>query len=83
MLGYPFGPVYRLILLTGCRQGKWSRCTRSCIDIDEALLVLPSAAYKSDHVHIVPLVPEAVDILRPILSDSPCESGDYIFSVSG
>ena len=79
-LGYPFGPVFRLILLTGCRQGEWSKCTRSCIDLDEALLVLPAAAYKSDHVHVVPLVPEAVDILRRVLTENPSESGEYIFS---
>lgn len=79
-LGYPFGPVFRLILLTGCRQGEWSRCTRSCIDLEEALLVLPSAAYKSDHVHVVPLVPEAVTILRQVLTDNSTESGEYIFS---
>jgi integrase len=79
-LGYPFGPAFRLILLTGCRQGEWSRCTRSCIDLDEALLVLPSAAYKSDHVHVVPLVPEAVTILRHVLTNNPTESGEYIFS---
>jgi len=24
-LGYPFGPVYRLLLLTGCRPGEWSK----------------------------------------------------------
>lgn len=31
-LGYPFGPLYRLILLTGCRPGEWARCRSSYID---------------------------------------------------
>jgi len=24
-LGYPFGPLYRLLLLTGCRRGEWAK----------------------------------------------------------
>jgi integrase len=56
-LGYPFGPLYRLILLTGCRPGEWAHCRQSYIDLKNSLLVIPAQAYISDHVHVVPLVP--------------------------
>jgi integrase len=79
-LGYPFGPAYQLIMLTGCRPGEWARCLRPYVHLDQALLVLPADAYKSDHVHIVPLVPDAVEILRDVLMMHPGESGAYIFS---
>ena len=67
-LGYPFGPTYRLILLTGCRPGEWARCQWPFVDLKQTLLVLPASASKSDHVHVVPLVPRAVRILEEVLS---------------
>jgi integrase len=79
-LGYPFGPIYQLILLTGCRQGEWSACLRRYVDMKQALLVLPATAYKSDHVHVVPLVPKAVEILQHVLTFHLGQSGEYIFS---
>ena len=79
-LGYPFGPIYRLILLTGCRQGEWSTCLRRYIDLRQTLLVLPADVYKSDHVHVVPLVPSAVEILDQVLTYHLGQSGDYVFS---
>ncbi len=71
------------MLLTGCRPGEWSRCLRPYLHLDHALLVLPADAYKSDHVHVVPLVPAAVDLLRHVLAYHPGESGEYILSGTG
>lgn len=79
-LGYPFGPVYQLILLSGCRPGEWASCVRPYIDIEQALLVLPADAYKTDHVHIVPLVPAAIRILSDVLGHHQGASGEYVFS---
>ncbi|WP_331069648.1 tyrosine-type recombinase/integrase [Steroidobacter sp.] len=79
-LGYPFGPLYRLILLTGCRPGEWARCRQSYIDLRQSLLVIPAQAYKSDHVHVVPLVPVAVQILEHTLANYAGQQGDYVFS---
>ncbi len=79
-LGYPFGPTYQLLLLTGCRPGEWSACLRQYVDIEQSLLVLPADAYKSDHVHVVPLVPRAVELLEYVLSHHHGQSGEHIFS---
>ncbi len=79
-LGYPFGPVYQLILLTGCRQGEWSTCLRSYVDLEQALLVLPALAYKSDHVHVVPLVPQAVSVLDHVMALHHGRRGEHLFS---
>ena len=81
-LGYPFGPTYQLILLTGCRPGEWARAQRPWIDLKQALCVIPAERYKSDHVHVLPLVLEAVSILEEVLRDFRGRSGDYIFSGS-
>lgn len=82
-LGYPFGPVYQLILLTGCRPGEWSCAKRSWIDFKQSLAVIPASAYKSNHVHVIPLVPHAVEILKRAFADYPKPRGEYIFSGTG
>lgn len=79
-LGYPFGPAYQLIMLTGCRPGEWSTCLRPYVDLKQALLVLPADVYKSDHVHVVPLVPLAVQLLEEVLVQHRGNSGEYILS---
>lgn len=79
-LGYPFGPAYQLIMLTGCRPGEWSKAKRSWIDLKQALAVIPADAYKSQHVHVVPLVPKAMDILENILANHRGERGDHLLS---
>jgi integrase len=76
-LGYPFGTHAQLILLTGCRPGEWARATRKSVDLRQRLLVIPASAYKSDHIHVVPLVPQAVDLLKRIPMG---RAGDYILS---
>lgn len=79
-LDYPFGPAYQLVLLTGCRPGEWSRCRRGFIDFKQSLFVIPADAYKSDHVHVVPLVRQAIEILETVVVNHRGQSGDYIFS---
>jgi integrase len=79
-LGYPFGPTYQLILLTGCRPGEWSACLQSYVDLSQALLVIPADAYKSNHVHVVPLVPRAVSILENAVAHRGGARGEYVFS---
>ena len=79
-LGYPFGPVYQLILLTGCRPGEWARALRPWVDLTQTLMVIPADGYKTDHVHIVPLVPPAVAILDRVLTHHRGVRGEHIFS---
>lgn len=79
-LGYPFGPIFQLMMLTGCRPGEWGIACRSWIDFKQALAVIPAEAYKSDHVHVVPLVPQAVRILETVFAHHQGHRGDYIFS---
>jgi integrase len=79
-LGYPFGPAYQLILLTGCRPGEWARARRPWVDLKQNLCVIPAERYKSDHVHVVPLVEEAAKILSAVLTTFRGRSGDFIFS---
>ena len=77
LTGYPFGTHVQLMLLTGCRCNEWASARTSWIDMNEGLMVIPATAYKSNHVHVVPLVPAAYEILRAIPTP---QKGDYLLS---
>ena len=79
-LGYPFGPVYQLDLLTGNRRGEWSKCMLEYLDLRQGLQVIPAASYKSNHVHVMPLVQQAIEILNWVLTYHPRSAGPYLFS---
>jgi integrase len=76
-IGYPFGTHVQLMLLTGCRKDEWASARFKWIDLDEALMVIPAGEYKSDHVHVMPLVTEAVEILKRIPRP---RKGEYLLS---
>lgn len=77
LAGYAFGTHVQLMLLTGCRAGEWAKAQWRWVDLDQGLLVIPAEAYKTDHVHVVPLVPRAVSILSAVPRG---RSGDYVLS---
>jgi integrase len=79
-LNYPFGPVYRLLQVTANRKGEWDEAIQEWIHLREALAVIPADHYKTDHVHVVPLVPCAVQILADVYVQHPRSQGPYIFS---
>ena len=78
--GYPFGDHARLMLLDGTRCVEWTLTEESNVDLEEALNVIPADNYKSDHVHVVPLVPQAIEILKAM--PKPI-SGRYLLSTTG
>ena len=65
-IGYPFGPMYKLLILTGQRRNEWANAQRSEIDTDNRWLEVPRRRYKGGRDHIVPLAETAwavVDML--------------------
>ena len=54
-LGYPFGPMYRLLILTGQRRNEWANARRSEIDPNSRWLEVLRDRYKGGRDHIVPL----------------------------
>ena len=53
-LGYPWGPWYRLILLTGDRRGEWARARWDWLDADRTRLEIPASEYKTGKAQVVP-----------------------------
>ncbi len=73
---YPFGPLYRLLLLTGQRLREVAEMTWQEVQGDKWFL--PAARSKNGDEHTVPLSPEVVAILNDI-----GHVGRFVFSTTG
>jgi integrase len=71
-LGPPFGPLLRLLLLTGQRLGEVSGMRREELH-DGGTWHLPSSRTKNRKPHIVPLSPLAVELIKsvPVIEGCP------------
>ena len=78
--GYPFGTHVHLMLLTGCRSDEWASAVASWVNLEEQVAVIPADRYKSDHVHVIPLVAPAVQILAALPKPT---AGPYLLSTTG
>jgi integrase len=79
-LGYPFGPFFKLLILTGQRRNEWADARWSEIDGERKWLEVGRKRYKGDRDHIVPLSNEAWAILDklPKFPNNDC----FIFSTT-
>jgi integrase len=62
-VGWPFGPLDKLLLLTGQRRDELAQATWSEFDLDNAQWTLPASRSKNGASHIVHLSQLALDIL--------------------
>lgn len=76
-IGYPFGSLYRLLLLTGLRKRELSDMVRGELDMKEQVIAIPRERMKGKVAHVTPLSKTAVSILEgfPVHSD-----GDFLFT---
>lgn len=77
VLRYPFGPVMKLLILTGQRRGEAAALQWGDYDEERKLWILPRETTKSDRSHEVPLSNMAIEILESIPN-----MGDYVFTSS-
>lgn len=73
-IGYPYGPLWQLLLVTGQRRGEVAHARWSEFDLRTRLWTVPSERFKSSAAQLVPLSQLAIDILAKL----PRE-GDYLF----
>jgi integrase len=78
-VGFPFGSLVRLLLLTGCRRNEISDARWGEIDLGAALLTIPGERFKTGSAHSVPLVAGAVALLGELPRFA---SGDYVLSTT-
>lgn len=77
-VGYPFGPIVQLLVLTGQRRGEVTGMLWSELDLTNAIWVLPKDRTKNGRRHEVPLSRQAVTILNAV----PRLSDIYVFSAN-
>jgi integrase len=77
-LGYPYGPLFQLLMLTGQRKSEVAEMRWSEIgDLAKKLWTIPPERMKADAAHLVPLSDDAVAVLTSL----PRFDGDYVFSI--
>jgi len=78
---YPFGPYFKLMILTGQRRTEWADAKHSEICPRRKVLEVPKARFKGRRDHVVPLSPIAWEIY----SSAPRWNGKdpYVFSTQG
>jgi len=79
-LGYPFGRIVQMLLLTGQRKSEVAKMKWPDVDLDEKVWRLRRDQTKADRAHDVPLSPMAIDLLTslPHINDS-----EYVFTADG
>jgi len=88
-LGYPFGPLWQMLILTGQRLNEVAGARWEEIDLDNAVWHIPGRLMgedgsrlrgtKNTAAHWVDLAPQALDVL----SACPRQNGPYVFSQTG
>ena len=61
--GWPFGPLFKLLLATGQRRSEVAGMRWQDVDLDQSLWIIPREQTKSDRAHEVPLSALAIEIL--------------------
>jgi integrase len=78
LLGYPYGPYVRALLLTGQRRTEVASMRWSDVDLEAATWLLKAADTKGERAHLVPLSAPMVELLKGLP-----QLGDYAFTTDG
>ena len=78
-LDYPFGPLVRLLALTGQRKSEVAEAEWSEFDLERKLWTIPAERMKADAPHVVPLTAEAIEILKGLPRFT---KGEHLFSTT-
>ena len=79
-IGYPFGPLTKMLMLTGQRRDEVAAMRWSELDVAARTWTLPRERTKTGKAHIVPLS----DAALAVLDDLPRIAGaGYVFSTNG
>jgi integrase len=65
-LGFPFGPIVRLLVATGQRRSEVAGMRWSEVDIKEAIWTIPKERAKNGREHQVPLTPTTISLLETL-----------------
>jgi integrase len=75
-MGYPYGGLYRLLLLCGVRLGEAQGARWSEFNFADKTWTIPPERFKSGVAHIIPLSDDAIEVVQGL----PRFTSDYLFS---
>ena len=76
-LGYPYGPLYLLLIVTGQRKLEVGEAVWPELKLDKGQWIIPATRMKMDSGHLVPLSDLALEILESL---PQFKSGQHLFS---
>jgi integrase len=74
---YPYGPLVKMLILTGQRRDEVAGARWSEVDLDRGMLSIVAGRMKANAGHAVPLTPKAVEILEGLPRFA---AGDFLFA---
>lgn len=78
-MGYPFGPLVQLLILTAQRRAEIANLQRGWLLPDQTAFEVPASLYKTDRPQVVPLSPPA----WAVVEDLPrWNGGDFLLSTT-
>ncbi|MDB5451893.1 MAG: Integrase [Caulobacteraceae bacterium] len=77
-LGFPFGPVVKLLMLTGQRRAEVGGMRWEEVDLDAGTWRIPKERTKNGKAHEIDLSPQAVKILKELT-----KAGGFVFPARG
>jgi integrase len=80
VIGYPYGYIFRLLILTGQREREVADMRWSEVDFDKKLWTIPAERMKGGRAHEVPLPPEALALFERLPRFS---GGESVFTTTG
>ena len=78
-LGYPYGPLFRMLALTGQRKSEVAEARWSEIDLAKKTWTIPAQRMKADATQVVPLSDDVVAILESL---PRFNHGEFLFSTN-
>jgi integrase len=79
-MGYPFGPMVKLLILTGQRLNEVATAPWSEFDFDNALWKLPGSRTKNGRAHVVHLSPASLGVMNGL---PRLDGSDLLFTTTG
>jgi integrase len=79
-LGYPYGPLVRLLILTGQREREMADLRWAEVDLAKKQILIPAERMKGGAAHLVPLSDDAVALLKAL---PRWAGGDFVFTTTG
>ncbi len=76
---YPYGPLFRVLALTGQRKSEVAEARWREFDLNKKLWTIPPERMKADAPHLVPLTDSVVAILESL---PRFDKGDHLFSTT-